>query len=235
MIIQRRRDELLFIRQPDHAALAAEMMAHWQDLADHPRRDAILAATRDHDDGWREEDEELHVSGGEPLDFVAVPPEIKHRVWPRAAERLARTSPYVAALVAEHALTIHAALKQDPVWRSFFARMTRTRDDLLSRVDGASPETLTRDYKFVRTGDQLSLIFCNAWTTPMAGLGYKAILTGTALEIAPDPFGGRRIPLRVEARPVAARRFDSAADLRQALAAAPVVVLEGYAAGSSPS
>ena len=234
MIIQRRGDQLLFITQPDHAAVAAEIMARWQPggLADHPRREAILTATRHHDEGWREEDVELHVSDrGEPLDFVAVPAAVKQRIWPRATDRLAATSPYVAALVAQHALAVHAPLRENPEWARFFTVMERSRDALLARADPAEPASLADDYAFVRTGDQLSLIFCNGWTAPLSGLGYKAVLGGTTLEISPDPFDGGRVPLTVQARAVPAARYASAAELRQALAAAPTVSLDGEAVG----
>ncbi len=234
MIIQRRGDQLLFITQSDHAALAAGIMAAWQagGLPDQPRRTAILAATHNHDNGWQEEDAHLHVGeDGEPLDFIGVPPAVKHRIWPRAVGRLGARSPYVAALVAQHALTVHAPLRQDPLWRGFFREIARARDAHLTQVAPEEAAALEADYQFVRTGDQLSLIFCNGWTAPMTGSGYRAILDGIRLDVTPDPFGGRRVPLSVPARSLAARPYTSTADLRQAYAAAPVLLLEGEAAG----
>lgn len=232
VIIRRATDGLLFITQTDHAALAARIMAQWHALRDHPRREAILAATHNHDDGWREEDAMLHVSrDGEPLDFTAVPAEVKQRIWPRAAERLAaQIDPYVGALVAQHALTVHAPLRDNPQWRRFFATMERTRDALRSRAAVAGAECFDDDYAFVRIGDQLSLIFCNGWTAPLAGIGYRAILNGITLEVRPDPFAGVRVPLAIHARSLPARTYTSADDVRAAYADAPVIALEGYAA-----
>ena len=221
------------ITQGDHAALAGRIMRAWQlgGLPDHPRREAILTATDHHDNGWLEEDTELHVSdSGEPLDFIAVTPQVKQRIWPRAAERWGERSPYVAALIAQHALTVHSTLAQDPAWSSFFRLMTRTRDELAAR-SGVAPEDLAADYPFVRTGDQLSLIFCNGWTAPLTGIGYKAILNGITLQISPDPFAGARIPLEVTARSLPSAPYASAADLRAALAAGPTVRLAGEAVG----
>ena len=236
MIIRRATDRLLFITQPDHAALAAAIMRHWRPggLPGHPRQASILAATANHDDGWREEDAQLHVGDdGEPLDFIAVPATVKHRIWPRAVERLAREqTPYIAALVAQHALTVHAPLRDHPEWRRFFQTMQRTRDAVLARAAPEEREHLADDYPFVRTGDQLSLIFCNGWTAPLAGVGYRAILTGITLRITPDPFDGGRVPLAIRARSLAARSYASAADLRAALADAPELVLEGEAVGA---
>jgi hypothetical protein len=236
VIIRRAADRLLFITQPDHAALAAEIMARWRagGLPDHPRRSAILTAAADHDDGWREEDAQLHVSDdGEPLDFIAVPAAVKHRIWPRAADRVAaERSPYVAALVAQHALTVHAPLRENPEWRRFFVIMQQTRDALLARIDASEAAHLAADYPFVQTGDQLSLIFCNGWTAPLAGHGYRAILSGITLRITPDPFDGMRVPLKIRARSLQARSYHSAADLREAFAAAPTLTLEGEAVGA---
>jgi hypothetical protein len=234
MIIQRRGGELLFITQAAHAALAAAIMAEWAigGLPDHPRREAILIATRHHDDGWREEDVRLHIgSDGEPLDFMAVPSDVKQRIWPRATERVSRRSPYAAALVAEHALTIHEPLGGDPAWRAFFARMQAIRSAALARSQPHDRPALAADYRFVRAGDQLSLIHCNGWTAQVAGPFYRAILKGITLEITPDPFQGRRVALRVEARALPARPYRSAADLRRTYDEAPMRLLEGDAVG----
>ena len=233
MIIQHAKTQLLLITQPDHAALAGRIMRAWKlgGLPEHPRREEILTATDNHDNGWQEEDAALHLNeSGDPLDFVAVPSYVKQRIWPRGTDRWAARSPYVAALIAQHALTVYGTLAQDPAWGSFFRLMTRTRDDLLSR-SGVAPSDLADDYPFVRTGDQLSLVFCNGWTAPLTGIGYKAILSGITLQITPDPFAGARVPLEVPARSLPATQYASAADLRTALAAAPTVRLAGEAVG----
>ena len=91
MIIRTENSGLVFIRQPDHAAAAAELMAAWtlDGLPGNPRRDSILSAIRSHDDGWVEEDDEMTVNeDGTPVDFIAVPFEVKTRVWPRCVDRL---------------------------------------------------------------------------------------------------------------------------------------------------
>lgn len=245
MIIRRHKKDLLFITQGDHAALAADIVSRWRldGFPANPRRDAILIAVREHDNGWFEEDATTHVDGtGEPLDFVAVPVPVKHRIWPRAAARLANTNAYAAALVAHHAIAVHNQHRADPVWRGFLDTMAGIQADLLARsrqMGMGDPEpddleaTLLEDYRFVQAGDQLSLIFCNAWTAPFQRLGGRAILKGTTLEVEPDPFDGVPIPLRVRARRIPARAFASAADLRAAFDAAPVVQIEGQATGTN--
>jgi hypothetical protein len=235
MIIQPSGDSLLFVTQADHARLSAELMDAWCEggLPQHPRRAAILAAARNHDDGWLEEDDEMHVDAtGEPLDFVAVPAYVKHRIWPRAASRLAERDPYVAALVAQHALTIHGQQRGDPAWQAFFDTMDALHAELVAASGPDAARTLPLDYVFVQTADQLSLIFCNGWRTPFARIGGRTILTGGTLDTSPDPFAGRRVPLQVPARRLPARSYASARELRTAYAAAPALSLEGEAIGS---
>src|SRR5688572_14910638 len=98
------------------------MMAAWcaDGFPAAPRRDVVLHAIREHDNGWREEDVAplLDVTTGRPLDFVNVPDAIRWRLWPRGIEALG-ARPYEAALVAQHAITIHEAHRANPAWARF--------------------------------------------------------------------------------------------------------------------
>ncbi len=237
MIIRTDNDAVLcFITQPDHARLAAEAIERWQDdgFPENRRRDAILLAAREHDNGWLEEDASTHVDqNGRPLDFVSVPPHVKHRIWPRAIDRLSRTSSYAAALVAQHAITVYDSTRSDPAWQDFFRTMTSLRDAQLARTD-ANLATLEGDYRFVNAADRISLAFCTGWTEPLESSGRRIMLAGrNTVTIAPDPFAGARVPLRVPARPLSRRVFDTADGLRRALADAPIEFLEGAALGIS--
>src|SRR3954454_17036088 len=118
MIIRRDGTSLLFVTQPDHARLAADLLNRWEGFADHPRRAALLLAARDHDNGWRELDEALVFDPAEgcAFDFITAPDSVKHAVWPRAVDRLAETSPYAAALVAQHALFVYGSHQDEASW-----------------------------------------------------------------------------------------------------------------------
>jgi hypothetical protein len=229
-----RAEPRLYITQPDHAALAGEALSHWQDddFVNHPRRDVILLAAREHDNGWIEEDAETHVDdAGRPLDFVAVPAAVRQRIWPRAVERMAPRSTYAAALIAQHAIAVYSHTRSDPAWDQFFERMTALRDRLLERT-GIAPEVLTADYGFVNAADRMSLAFCTGWREPLESMGRRIILgPRNMLAVAPDPFAGRQVPLRVTARQLPDRTYTTAAEFRAALETAPVVVLEGEAVG----
>jgi hypothetical protein len=221
-----------FITQPDHAALAARILQAWRtDGFDrHPRRDRILFAIAEHDNGWIEEDDSTLVDEeGRPLDFIAAPPQVKHRIWPRGVARVAQRHPYEAALIAQHALTVHAGHRAEEPWRPFFKTMERLRTAML---EGVADQAFEHDYRLVRTADLLSLVFCNGWTDPheLPG-GRRTILKGTTLEVSPDPFAGARVALRIAARRLPRQTYRSAAALRAALAAARVEPVEGFAVG----
>ena len=234
MIIRDDGESVLFITQPDHAALAADAIAHWQDdgFPAHPRRDVILLAAREHDNGWIEEDAATHVGeDGAPLDFVGAPAPVRQRIWPRATDRMAGASPYAAALIAQHALTIYGSLRPEPAWAGFFDDMTRRRDALLDRAGAASAD-VERDYRFVNAADRISLAFCTGWTSPLDSCGRRIILADrNAVTIAPDPFAGAHVPLRIRARRLPRRAYASNVSLRRALDAAPAVILAGEAYG----
>jgi hypothetical protein len=242
MIVRASGSDLLLIRQPDHAALAGRLMTAWR--ADHfptrPTRARVLDATSRHDIGWDGEDTEPRVnpSTGAPYDFVSAPLTLRQGVWPRALDRLAPEDPYVAALVAQHALTVYRRYAHDPEWRDFFRTMERRRDDLFASPAPAGRDvpfgldSFLQDYVIVGLGDLFSLIFCNGWPEPYLMESYQAILHGDRLQIAPDPFDGASVPLDVEAWRIPARAYVSDADLRATLAEAPTVRLTGVAIGA---
>lgn len=232
MIIQGGRGDLLLIAQPDHAALAERIISRWR--ADRfpsaARRDIILFATRHHDDGWIDVDSAPMVDGnGGLLDYVHAPEEIRRAIWPRAVDLLAST-PYAAALVAQHALHIYDRYRADPAWRGFFAQMERSRDDRLAQARPLTIDNLLADYFFVRMADLMSLAFCDAWTEPQTEGAYEVRWNGARLSITPDPFGGSEVPLAIPARRLPARRFSSA-DALEAFRQAPLVTVTGTASG----
>jgi hypothetical protein len=234
VIIRVEEHAFVLIRQPDHAVLAADLISGWTDggFPSNPRRSLILEATRAHDNGWEEEDAELMVGAdGTPVDFIAASSEVKHRVWPRGIDRLAAETPYGAALVAEHALTVYAAHRSNADWQGFFGTMAALRAVLLTRCDREAVGTIDEDYRFVRMADILSLIFCNDWREPIDHDSRRMTLIDRTLTVSPDPFSGREIRLRVAARRIPRRPYASAADLRSEVAAAPTEFLEGAAVG----
>lgn len=262
MIVRRIGSDLLLIAQLEHSKLAGRIMTAWRadGFLDRPTRARVLEATSVHDQGWRQVDAAPIVDPetGTPYDVVNAPLEIRQGAFPRAVEELARQDPYIAALVAQHAVTVYRRYDTTPEWTEFFPRLERRRDELLAETQPLDFETFMRDYAIVRIGDRWSLVFCNGWLEPNEMLGYTAQLHGSVpaaghgngdsdgngsdsgtvnggwLQITPDPFAGAIVPIDVPAWRIPARRYASDADLRDAVAQAPVIRLAGVIAGSAP-
>jgi hypothetical protein len=232
VIVRRTPDQLLLITQPDHAALAGAIVSAWRadGLPASPRRDVVLFATTHHDDGWLELDvAPLVGADGQLLDFINSPDDVRLAVWPRAVKKFAG-NPYVAALVAQHALSIYEPYRGHAVRAAFFAEMQMLRDESLARAAPRTAADLAADYFFVGLGDTLSLTFCNGWTETRRVGDYDTRLVGDRLTVAPDPFDGRELPLKISARRLPNRRFTSA-DAASAYRAAPVVTLDAVVSG----
>lgn len=240
MIVRDEESSFVLIAQHDHARLARDIVAaiRTEPALDTASRETILFATREHDNGWIEVDAEPTIDSatGRPCDFISGPARVKHDLWPRGIRRAAQIDPRAGALIAQHAMTVYAYRAGEPEWQAFFGPITAMRDGLLDQVgasDGAAREAFDREYRLVRLGDSFSLQFCNGWTSPQETFDYRAELRGSSLVIAPDPFAGASVPLRILARRIPARRYASDADLRKAIADAVPEVLEGEATGRS--
>lgn len=230
MIVQRRGGRQLLITQPDHAALAREIMAGWLSLQTLARRDAILLAVGEHDNGWQEPDAAPQLDAdGRVVDFLNAPDGIRQAVWPRAVSRLGH-EPWAAALVAQHAVTVYARFRSAADWTAFFVEMEELRDTCVA-ASGVPADRLLEEYAFVRIGDLLSLAFCNRWTDVHEYGGFAIRLAGDRLSVTPDPFGGREVAFQVGARELPDEPLASDESLREALLGAPTVSLRGVASG----
>ncbi|HXW03683.1 MAG TPA: DUF3891 family protein [Vicinamibacterales bacterium] len=232
MIIRPTPRAWLVITQSDHARLAGEVLAYWRadGLPGNPRRDRILLAAREHDNGWIEEDDATHVGPeGQPLDFVEAPDHVRQRVWPRAVERIAGGDAYAAALIALHALTIYGSQRGKPEWAGFFDGMAALMERERGR-SGVDRADLEADYRFVHAADRISLALCTGWHDVLESSGRRIILAGNTVQVSPSPFE-QPVAMRVRARRLARRPFASSAELASALRAAPPEWLEGWTRG----
>jgi hypothetical protein len=236
MIVRHEGSSQILISQPDHAALAGEIMRGWlaNGLPDSPRRAEILLAVDQHDNGWREPDSApiVDAATGAVLDFVSAPDPVRRGVWPRGVHRLAGR-PYAAALVAQHAIHVYARYRAIHDWRPFFTKMEAVRDLYLHRAPAVSFHELVEDYFFVRIGDLISLTFCCGWTAEQVDpSGYLVRLDGSHLTVTPDPFAGRLAAVAVSGRRLGDAKFASLAEAREAFSSAPTSRLTGTVSGS---
>ena len=238
MIVRQDSDARVLITQPDHAALAAHILEHWRSdgLAAHPLRTRIIGATRVHDIGWADEDAapRLNPQTGLPYDFITMPEDVRQAVWPRAVEIL-HDSPYEAALVAQHALSIYRRDEGRPAVDSFLRTMADARDRLFRVCQDTMPEatlpSFMQAYALLSIADLFSLIVCHRWTHAYDADQYRATLVGDTLRVSPDPFGGETVPFRIAGRRLERGHYASDTDLREAWASAPVVWTEGTLTG----
>ena len=207
-------------------------MEHCVALSALPRRDTILHAIAEHDNGWTEGDAapSVNPTTGKVFDFISAPLNVRQGVWPRAVARFAGDS-WAAALVAQHAIAIYDRFQSDPVWKPFFADMTAVRDEML-RASGLPLGDLVSDYAFVRLGDLISLSFCTAGMALQSFAAWTAECVGTRVVVTPDPFGGATIPIEISAKEIPDRQFYSDAELRAAVRNANTISLRGDVAGS---
>jgi hypothetical protein len=205
-------------------------MRLWRPLHDSPRRASILLATEEHDNGWHEPDEtpEVEPVSGAVHDFINIPAAVRQAVWPRGIARLS-DSPWAAALVAQHALTVYDRFRPDAAWNTFFATIETMRGNLL-RETGLPFDQLESDYAFVRIGDLISLIFCNLWQDETFA-SWRFRREGDHVLVTPDPFAGTDVPISVTAREIPNRAYTSTEDLQSALRGAPAVTLHGLVTG----
>lgn len=236
MIVRHVDERILLITQPDHAHLSGRIMSRAAALADHPRRDTILLAVTEHDAGWAVEDRNPHVDPelGTVLDFVHAASDVRQAVWPRGVASLAERDAWAAALVAQHALTVYARLRDSGEWRNFFGRMTALRDELVLRT-GGTLDDLEADYVYVRLGDLISLSFCTG-SADFSHFGeWHVTRRDNRVTVAPDPFAGVQIPVSVSAMEIPARKYRSDDELHAALRSSRTITVHGSVGDSQRS
>ena len=127
MIVVPEGSTLLLVTQPDHAHFSGELLSLWRagGLPGHPRRDDLLFAAREHDNGWREADAapRWNAEGGRPHDFMTLPRQERIEIWERGTCRFAAERPYAALLITRHALNLFGGRRGEeggtPSWTSW--------------------------------------------------------------------------------------------------------------------
>jgi hypothetical protein len=244
MLVFDEGDSYRLVTQPDHARFAGELVSLWREdgLPRHPRRDDLLFAVREHDNGWREADAapRWNAASGRPHDFTSVPEEVRLEVWRRGTERFAAERPYSALLITLHGLALAAAsggpadeAADEPV--AALVAELEERADELARAAGVERAEAAADYPFLAFADAASLAVCNRWSDPVEGpapaaAGSRprrrgAVLRGRfepateTLYLDPFPLAGAT-RFEVPARRIPKRLYAGDADLGGELAAA---------------
>ncbi|HVR29235.1 MAG TPA: DUF3891 family protein [Thermoanaerobaculia bacterium] len=222
MIVVADGPQLLLVTQNDHAHFSGELLSLWRadDLPENPRRDDIVFAARQHDNGWREADAAPRVNPatGEPHGFLDLPAEHRIEVWRRGVRRYRDQRPYAALLIHEHALALHRAFGSGEEHAGLVAEVEASRAELLEQT-GADEAMLLADYPLVRLTDLLSLVACRCFPGEREHAGRRFWRDGDALVIEPLPLAGAT-RFRIPCRRLERRSYAGDADLAGALAAA---------------
>ncbi len=215
--------------QADHARLSGDLLRLFRlpELVSHPRRELLLRAASEHDNGWWEADAAPRRSpdGRSALDFHEVPSGLRREIWRRGIERFAGDSPYLAALVATHALRLASRFGGLVEWEDFCAATSARRLELLE-VAGAKLSDVGEDDRWLELADGLSLAICTGDPAWCQVAGWRIALRGDPgsdeIELGVDPFpltGTTRFGLSCRRLPE--RTFESDTALGVALASAP--------------
>ncbi len=127
---------LTLVTQHDHAALAADLLALWRvdGIAERPRRDTILWAAREHDNGWQESDAAPLVDAtGRVQDYRSLAAPLRREIWLRGCRRYADREPLGSWLIVEHGLQLHRRLRDDPDWSDFFDSLDSLQTELVEQ------------------------------------------------------------------------------------------------------
>ncbi len=241
MIVTPTTEGFRIVTQADHARLAADLLrlARLPELTEHPRRELLLRAVAEHDNGWWEADAapRLDRAGAAPEDFRAASVPLRQEVWRRGVERFSAAAPYLAALVATHALRILRPDPLDPLdpeWSAFLAGLASRREELL----GAAGEALASaqsDDRWLEFADGLALAAATGEAAFVSRPGFRAEAASSRetvgapsgepadetveLALAPFPFAGAT-SFGLSCRILPRRRFSSGSELAVALAGA---------------
>jgi hypothetical protein len=106
MILQERGDQLLVIRQTDHAILSGFLAREWgNEVFKRPEPiESFCLAAGEHDNGWREWELEpvIDPKTRSPYSFMSIPTEEHIALYQRGIERVVKADRYAGLLVSMH-------------------------------------------------------------------------------------------------------------------------------------
>jgi hypothetical protein len=107
MIVQEQGDQLILIRQTDHAVLSGFFAREWgNNLFQRPEPfESILFAASEHDNGWRDWELQPQIDPKTrlPYSFMSIPTDTHIELYQRGIERVVKSDRYAGLLVSMHA------------------------------------------------------------------------------------------------------------------------------------
>ena len=185
MILQEQGDQLVLIRQTDHAALAGFFAREWgNELFERPEPfESFRLAVSEHDNGWREWEllPQIDPRTRLPYSFMSVPTEDHMQLYQRGIERIVKADRYAGLMVSMHCAGLYDRTRATiPGFSAKYVKSTETElvngflqslklQQLRLKVD-LRADVLTKDYaqekilemnaRRLEALDRLSLYFC---------------------------------------------------------------------------
>jgi hypothetical protein len=133
MIIQERGDNLILIRQTDHAVLSgyfARELGNENFARSEPEESVRLAAT-EHDNGWNEWELQPHIDPVTflPFTFMSLPTQQHMDLYQRGIERIVKVDRYAGLLVSMHCAGLYD--KTRATMPGFSAKYVKSQETLL--------------------------------------------------------------------------------------------------------
>lgn len=185
MIVQEEGDQLILIRQTDHAVLSGFFAREWgNDLFQRPEPfQSLLLAASEHDNGWRdwELQPEIDPKTRLPFSFMSLPTDMHIELYQRGIERVVKSDRYAGLLVSMHASGLYDRARATiPGFSAKYVKSTETEQvggflqglklqQLRLKVDlradastkeFAQDKLLEANSRRLEALDRLSLYFC---------------------------------------------------------------------------
>ncbi|MCC5620484.1 DUF3891 family protein [Nostoc sp. CHAB 5715] len=223
-----------------HALLAAQLAGQWRRKDAPARLYETVTAISHHDDLEKEWEEDILTEAGAPLDFTLATKNDAEIGIKKVAD-LAKNARYRGRWVAL-LISMHISRLNEPS-RGQFPELDKILDEQLQNQQrwrkelGIEKEEVDSAYAFMQWCDRLSLILCQQElpederfleiSKGPEGQRYDIMQRSDNLVVVkPWPFQDEKFTVNVEACDLSQVKFESSAELAQALQEAPIKVLE---------
>jgi Protein of unknown function (DUF3891) len=201
MIVQEEGDQLILIRQTDHAVLSGFFAREWgNELFRRPEPfESLLLAASEHDNGWRDWELQPKIDPKTrlPYSFMSLPTEEHMQLYQSGIERVVKSDRYAALLVSMHAAGLYDRTRATiPGFSAKYVKSTeaelvngflqglklqqlRLKVDLRSDAaikDRVQDKLLEGNARRLEALDRLSLYFC------MSSVPHDATIEGVPVD-----------------------------------------------------
>lgn len=236
MIVNATRNGWEIIYHRAHALLAAQLAGQWRRKNAPARLYETLAAISHHDDLEKEWEEDNLTEAGAPMDFT-LHREMSLDKLVNLAKNARYRGRWVALLISKHISRLNEPQRgQSPELDEFLDEQLQNQERWRQEL-GIEQADVDAAYAFMQWCDRLSLILCQQElpaderfleiSKGPDGQRYDIMQRGDGLvTVEPWPFEDEKFTVNAEACSLSQVKFDSNAELTQALQAAPVKILE---------